>query len=49
MNVVPEVTDNGDGSYSAEGFLLHMEGHWQLIVGLEGGSQQMVFDLNCCE
>ena len=46
MNVDPQVTDNGDGSYGASGLLFHMEGHWQLLVNV--GEEQAVFDITCC-
>lgn len=46
MNVDPQVTNNGDGTYTASGLLFHMEGHWQLLVDV--GEQQAVFDITCC-
>ena len=34
MNVTPVVTDNGDGTWTAEGMLFHMQGHWEMTVSI---------------
>ncbi len=51
MNVEPTITDNGDGTWDVSGLLFHMEGDWQVTVGLEGagGLENAVFDVACCE
>ncbi|MCB9758774.1 MAG: FixH family protein [Alphaproteobacteria bacterium] len=46
MNVTPTVTDNGDGTWTADGLLFHMEGHWELKVDVN--EEQAVFDITCC-
>ena len=45
------ITDNGDGTWAISGLLFHMEGDWQVIVGLagDGGLENAVFDVACCE
>lgn len=39
MNRVPKVSRQADGSYRAEGFQLHMPGHWELYFDLEQGGR----------
>lgn len=34
MNVTPEITDHGDGTWTAEGMLFHMQGHWEMTVSI---------------
>ncbi len=50
MNVEPAITDNGDGTWDVSGLLFHMEGDWQVTVGLEGagGLESALFDVACC-
>ncbi|MCB9746031.1 MAG: FixH family protein [Alphaproteobacteria bacterium] len=47
MTVDPVTTDNGDGTYTADPMLFHMEGYWQIIVDV--GDEQAVFNYTCCE
>ena len=51
MNVTPEVTDNGDGTFTASPFLFHMTGHWTVSVAItqNGITEEGYFDVDCCE
>ena len=52
MNVLPIVTDNGDGTYTAEPFEFHMPGYWvihAIIADEEGNEERVDFDVDCCE
>ena len=51
MNVTPEVTDNGDGTFTATPFLFHMSGHWTIRFAItQGGvTETGYFDVDCCE
>jgi len=51
MNVTPEVTDNGDGTFTASPFLFHMSGHWTMRFALtqNGITEEGHFDVDCCE
>lgn len=51
MNVVPEVTDNGDGTFTATPFLFHMSGHWTIrfAITADGVTEKGYFDVDCCE
>lgn len=51
MNVEPEITDNGDGTWDVTGLLFHMEGDWRVAVGIAGTDsfESAVFDVACCE
>lgn len=44
----PRVEAHGDGTATAEGFLLHMEGYWQLGVGVavSGRMERATFDID---
>jgi GH43 family beta-xylosidase len=51
MNVTPEVTDSGDGTFTATPFLFHMTGHWTIWFSLtkDGVTEEGHFDVDCCE
>lgn len=51
MNVTPEVTDNGDGTYSGTPFLFHMSGDWRLqfAVTHDGVTETAEMYFDCCE
>ena len=51
MNVTPEVTDNGDGTFTATPFLFHMSGHWTIrfAITADGVTEKGYFDVECCE
>ena len=52
MPVAPQLTDNGDGTYTAEPFEFAMPGYWVIhaTVADESGSEERVdFDVDCCE
>jgi len=51
MNVTPEVTDNGDGTFTATPFLFHMSGHWTIrfAITADGVTEKGYFDVDCCE
>ena len=51
MNVTPEVTDNGDGTFTATPFLFHMSGHWTILFAItaDGVTEKGYFDVECCE
>ncbi len=48
MNRVPRVARQPDGSYSAEGMLFHMPGHWELYFDITRGgtSERAQFDID---
>lgn len=39
MNRVPKVSRRPDGSFIAEGLLLHMPGHWELYLDISQGGR----------
>ena len=39
MSRIPKLTHRPDGSYLAEGLLLHMPGHWELYVDITEGAR----------
>lgn len=43
----PRIEIHGDGTATAEGFLMHMEGYWQLGVGVavSGRMERATFDI----
>jgi len=51
MNVVPVVTDNGDGTWTAAPLKYHMPGYWVLHVeaDINGETDRADFDISCCE
>ena len=52
MNVTPELTDNGDGTYSASPFVFYMPGYWVIhatVQGEDGSTEQANFDVDYCE
>ena len=52
MPVAPVLTDNGDGTYTAQPFEFQMPGYWVIhaTVADEDGNQERVdFDVDCCE
>ena len=51
MNVSPVVSDNGDGTATAEPFQFHMEGWWEITVELVSaeGSEVAAFNYYCCD
>jgi hypothetical protein len=51
MNVTPDVTNNGDGTFTAMPIKLHMPGHWVLHVDIEvnGVTDTTEFDIECCD
>ena len=52
MPVAPQLTDNGDGTYTAEPFEFAMPGYWVIhaTVADENGTEERVdFDVDCCE
>lgn len=51
MNVSPEVSDNGDGTFTATPLLFHMSGHWtiQFAITADGVTERGYFDVDCCE
>ncbi|MCB9791671.1 MAG: FixH family protein [Alphaproteobacteria bacterium] len=46
MTVVPTTINNGDGTYTADPLLFHMEGHWEILVDV--GGEEAVFHYTCC-
>jgi len=48
MNYVPRVARTPDGSYTAEGMLFHMPGHWELYFDISRGgkSERAQFDID---
>lgn len=51
MNVSPETTDGGDGTYSGSPFLFHMTGDWRLrfAVTRDGVTETAEMFADCCE
>ena len=51
MNVVPEVVDNGDGTFTASPFAFHMPGYWEINVDVTVGetTERATFSVDCCE
>jgi len=52
MAVFPEVTDNGDGTYTATPFEFHMPGYWVIhatVVDENGNEERVDFEVDCCE
>lgn len=51
MNVVPEVMNNGDGTFMASPFAFHMPGYWEISVGVTRGDTTEIatFSVDCCE
>ena len=51
MNVVPEVVDNGDGSFTASPFAFHMPGYWEIYVDVTVGdtTERATFSVDCCD
>lgn len=45
--LTPRVDSHGDGTATGEGFLLHMEGRWELRVGVavDGRMERAVFEV----
>lgn len=45
--LVPRIEPHGDGTFTGHGFLLQMEGHWELRVSVaaEGRLERAVFDV----
>ncbi|HEX2253320.1 MAG TPA: hypothetical protein VHQ65_08630 [Thermoanaerobaculia bacterium] len=43
----PRIEAHGDGTFTGHGFLLQMEGHWELRVGVaaDGRMERAVFDI----
>ena len=51
MNTDPIVTPNGDGTFTVDGMLFHMTGHWRIDVNIESPGQpaeRAWFDITCC-
>lgn len=46
--LVPRIEASGDGTFSGRGFLLQMEGRWELRVGVaaEGRMERAVFEID---
>ena len=52
MTVEPQVTDNGDGTFTATPFEFHMPGYWvihALVTDTSGTEERVDFDVDCCE
>lgn len=51
MNVTPEVTDHGDGTWTASPMLFHMQGTWEITVdvGANEPMERATFNVLCCE
>lgn len=52
MTVEPEVTDNGDGTFTAAPFEFHMPGYWVIhavVADSEGTEERADFDVDCCD
>ena len=51
MNVVPEVADNGDGTFTASPFAFHMPGYWEIYVDVTVGdtTERATFSVDCCD
>jgi hypothetical protein len=50
MNVVPEITDNGDGTFTASPLNFHMSGYWTIPAEITQDTtvEAITFELNCC-
>jgi len=50
MNVVPEVTDNGNGTFTASPLEFMMSGHWEIYAEVSRGdiSEKATFHVICC-
>ncbi len=51
MNTTPTVTAGGDGSFTVDGMLFHMQGLWQILVEVDGGAgvEEAIFEVDCCQ
>jgi len=52
MTVEPEVTDNGDGTFTAAPFEFHMPGYWVIhavVEDSEGTEERADLDVDCCD
>ena len=52
MTVKPEVTDNGDGTFTAAPFEFHMPGYWVIhatVADTNGTEERADFDVACCD
>lgn len=51
MNVTPEVTDNGDGTWTASPMKFHMTGDWTLVADLtdDTTTERVSWLIDCCE
>ena len=52
MPVAPALTDNEDGTYTAEPFEFAMPGYWVIHATVEdesGNRERVDFDVDCCE
>ena len=51
MNTTPTVTDGGDGRFTVDGMLFHMQGLWQILVTVDGeaGVEGAIFEVDCCQ
>jgi len=52
MTVEPQVTDNGDGTFTAAPFEFHMPGYWvvhALVTDANGTEERADFDVDCCD
>ena len=50
MNVIPESTSNGDGTWSASPLEFHMTGHWEITATTvrDGVEDITRFHVDCC-
>lgn len=50
MNVTPEITDNGNGSFTASPMEFMMSGHWEIYADVTRGdvSDRATFHVMCC-
>jgi hypothetical protein len=50
MNVAPEITDNGNGTFTASPLEFMMSGHWEIYADVTRGdvSEQTTFHVMCC-
>ena len=52
MTVEPELTDNGDGTYTAAPFEFHMPGYWVIhatVADASGTEERADFEVACCD
>ena len=52
MTVEPELTDNGDGTYTAAPFEFHMPGYWVIhatVADTNGVEERADFEVACCD